>query len=195
MSCDRGINQAVMPAVAVYCGSSDGVSGVFTEAARELGRAAVSRGYATVSGAGCRGLMGALVDGTLQAGGYAVGVIPQFMVERKWHNDRMSELHVVDTMHERKALMASLSSGAIALPGGVGTLDELMEIVTWRQLGLYKHPVVILNIDGYYDGLLAMLAHAAECGMMRNAGQDAGPLWYVAQTPDEAMDIIVDNEQ
>lgn len=188
-----GCQNEIGLAVAVYCGSSDGVDKRFTDAAYELGCEAARRGYATVSGAGCRGLMGALVDGTLQSGGRAVGVIPRFMVDMGWHNRNMSTLHVVDTMHERKAMMAGLSVGAIALPGGVGTLDELMEIVTWRQLGLYRHPVVILNIDGYYDGLLAMLGHAASSGMMRHVDDDE-PLWHVAVTPQDAMDIIMARE-
>ena len=178
-----------MKAVAVYCGSSDGVDKRFVDAAYELGREAACRGWNTVTGAGARGLMGAVVRGTIDGGSEAIGVIPQFMVDRGWANPDMSLTHVTADMHARKRLMADLSSGAIALPGGVGTFDELMEIITWRQLGLYRHPVVLLNTLGYYDGLLDMLDHAARCGMLRVTEQD-GPLWQVASTSQQAIDII-----
>lgn len=176
-------------AVAVYCGSSDGVDARFVDAAYELGRDAARRGWATVTGAGPRGLMGAVVRGTLDGGGKAIGVIPQFMVDRGWASTDVSVRHITDGMHSRKKMMAELSDGAIALPGGVGTFDELMEIITWRQLGLYEHPVVLVNTSGYYDGLLAMLEHAGECGMLR-VTDVTGPLWHVVETPGEALDII-----
>lgn len=114
------------------------------------------------------------------------------MVERGWHNTRMTSLHVTEGMHPRKRLMADLSIGAIALPGGVGTLDELFEIITWHQLGIYPYPVVILNIAGYYDPLLEMLASAARAGMLRHS--QAGSLWHEAASPAEALDHILTNQ-
>ncbi|MDE6489658.1 MAG: TIGR00730 family Rossman fold protein [Muribaculaceae bacterium] len=179
-------------AVTIYCGSTPGVDKVYTDAAYTLGLEAARRGIATVTGAGCNGLMGAVVDGTLDGAGTAIGVIPSFMVERGWHNTRMSRLHVTEGMHPRKHMMADLSIGAIALPGGVGTLDELFEIITWHQLGIYPYPVVILNIAGYYDPLLEMLSQAASSGMLRNA--QAQSLWHEAKTPQEALDHILSNQ-
>lgn len=179
-------------AVAIYCGSTPGVDRVYTDAAYSLGLEAATRGLATVTGAGCNGLRGAWVDGTLDGGGTAIGVIPSFMVERGWHNTRMTSLHVTEGMHPRKRLMADLSIGAIALPGGVGTLDELFEIITWHQLGIYPYPVVILNIAGYYDPLLEMLASAARAGMLRHS--QAGSLWHEAASPAEALDHILTNQ-
>lgn len=179
-------------AVTIYCGSTPGVDKVYTDAAYNLGLEAARRGLATVTGAGRNGLMGAVVDGTLDGSGTAIGVIPSFMVERGWHNTRMSQIHVTEGMHPRKRLMADLSIGAIALPGGVGTLDELFEIITWHQLGLYPYPVVILNIAGYYDPLLAMLGHAAQSGMLRDSS--AGSLWHEAATPADALDYILTHQ-
>lgn len=176
--------------VTVYCASSPEAPEEYLRAARTLGRLCAQAGLATVTGAGSTGLMGAVVEGTLEVdGGEAIGVIPRFMVERGWRNPRMTACHITDDMHSRKRLLADLGSGAIALPGGVGTLDELMDLLTHCQLGLYHHPVVILNIDGYYDGLLAQFAHADSCSMMRHMGLP-GNLWREARTPQEAVAII-----
>lgn len=178
-------------AVAVYCGSSDGVDARFVDAAYELGRDAARRGWATVTGAGPRGLMGAVVRGTLDGGGKAIGVIPQFMVDRGWANPQMSELHLTADMYERKRLLSQLGRGAVALPGGLGTLDELMDLLTQCQLGLYHYPVVILNTDGFYDHLLAQLEYADACSMMRHFNLP-GNLWRVAATPAEAAQIFIE---
>lgn len=176
--------------VTIYCASSPDAPRQFLDAARQLGRLCAEAGLATVTGAGATGLMGAVVDGTLSvAGGEAIGVIPRFMVERGWQNPRMTRCHVTDSMHSRKSLLASLGKGAIALPGGLGTLDELMDLLTLCQLGLYSHPVVILNIDGFYDSLLSQFAHADACSMMRHMGMP-GNLWTEARTPAEAVEII-----
>lgn len=180
-----------MNAVTIYCASSPNAPARFIEAAEELGRLCAEAGYATVTGAGQHGLMGAVVRGTLAAGGEAVGVIPQFMVERGWRNPDMTACHVTADMHARKAMLAELGCGAIALPGGIGTLDELMDLLTAVQLGLYRHPVVILNIDGYYDHLLRQLEHSDSCGMMRHLGLP-GQVWHAATTPAEALKIITD---
>lgn len=178
-------------AVTVYCASSPEAPARFVDAARELGRLASEAGWATVSGAGTLGLMGAVVDGTLSVeGGRAIGVIPQFMVDRGWANPRMTELHVTDSMAERKQMLADLGCGAIALPGGIGTLDELMDLLTSCQLGLYTRPVVILNVDGFYDNLIAQLRHADRCSMMRHLGLP-GDLWIEAVTPAQALAAVI----
>ncbi|MCM1309794.1 MAG: TIGR00730 family Rossman fold protein [Bacteroides sp.] len=178
-------------AVTIYCASSPDAPANFLNAARELGREASRAGLATITGAGTLGLMGAVVDGTLDiAGGRAIGVIPQFMVDRGWANPRMTELHVTADMAERKHLLASLGNGAIALPGGIGTLDELMDLLAQCQLGIYNNPVVILNTDGFYDNLLAHLRHVDDCRMMRHLGLP-GDLWKVAHTPAEAIELVL----
>lgn len=173
-------------AITVYCASSPDAPEVFLDAAYELGRELARAGFATVTGAGRTGLMGRVVDGSLSGGAQAIGVIPQFMVDRGWANPLMSELHVTADMAGRKALLARLGCGAVALPGGLGTLDELMDLLTQCQLGLYHNPVVILNVDGFYNNLLAQLAHADFCRMMRHFDLP-GNLWQVATTPADAV--------
>lgn len=180
--------------VTIYCASSPDAPSQYIDAARELGRLCAEAGVATVTGAGTLGLMGAVVDGTLSlAEGRAIGVIPQFMVDRGWANPQMTELHVTDGMAERKQMLADLGDGAIALPGGIGTLDELMDLLTRCQLGLYTNPVVILNIDGFYDHLIAQLRHADACSMMRHLGLP-GDLWLEATTPAQALQLILQRE-
>ena len=180
-------------AVTIYCASSPDAPARFLEAARELGRLCAEAGLATVTGAGRTGLMGAVVDGTLSvSGGEAVGVIPQFMVDRGWQNPRMTRCHVTDSMHSRKEMLMALGCGAIALPGGSGTLDVLLDLLTHCQLGLYTHPVVILNVDGFYDSLLQQFRTADSLQMMRHLGLP-GQLWQEAKTPAEAVRIILDS--
>lgn len=180
-----------MKAITIYCASSPDAPAEFIDAAHELGRLCAEAGFATVTGAGSNGLMGAVVRGTLQGGGRAIGVIPQFMIERGWQNPLMSQCHVTADMHERKALLARLGCGAIALPGGIGTMDELMDLLTWCQLGLYSHPVIILNINGFWDSLLAQFAYADSLSMMRHSSMNTS-LWKVATTPAEALKLISD---
>ena len=132
-------------------------------------------------------VMGASSDAALKAGGTVTGVIPQFMVENGWHHHQLTQLVVTETMHERKQLMAKMSDGVIALPGGCGTMEELMEIITWKQLGLFLKPIIILNIDGFYDPLLCMFQKAIETHFMR---PEHGAIWQVAQTPEEAIDML-----
>lgn len=177
------------PAVTVYCASSPDAPQVFLQAAYDLGRELASAGLGSVSGAGRTGLMGEVVRGTLDGGGEAIGVIPQFMVDRGWANPQMTSLHVTADMAERKRLLADLGIGAIALPGGIGTLDELMDLLTQCQLGLYHKPVVILNVNGFYDNLLAQLEHADQCHMMRHFDLP-GNLWRTASTAKEAVAAI-----
>jgi uncharacterized protein (TIGR00730 family) len=151
----------------VFCGSSSGLNPAFGGAARTLGREMVSRGLELVFGGGNVGLMGVIADAVLDAGGHAIGVIPDGLVARELAHQRVSALHVVHSMHERKALMADLSDGFIALPGGFGTLEEFCEAVTWTQLGLHAKPCGLLNVDGFYDALLAFLAHARDEEFLR----------------------------
>lgn len=173
--------------VCVYSASSTQIDPLYVDATKRLGRLLGEKQIRLVNGAGNMGLMAAVADATLQAGGEAVGVIPRFMVEQGWHHTGLTELHVVNDMHERKQLMARLSDGVIALPGGCGTLEELLEIITWKQLGLYLNPIVVLNVKGYFDPLLAMLAKAVEERFMRVRH---GAIWQVATTPDEAIELL-----
>ena len=146
-----------MKRIAVFCGSRTGKAPVFAERTRVLGQALVRRGLGLVFGAGHIGLMGVLADAVRNAGGETIGVIPQSLVDRELADQRLTELRVVESMHDRKALMASMSDAFIALPGGFGTLDELFEILTWRQLNFHAKPIGLLNIAGFFDPLLAWI--------------------------------------
>ncbi len=173
--------------VCVYSASSTQIAPVYFEAADELGRLLARQQIRLVNGAGCLGLMGAVSDAVLSAGGQVTGVIPAFMVEQGWHHRGLTDLIEVPDMHERKQRMAQLSDAVIALPGGCGTLEELLEIITWKQLGLYLHPVVILNTNGFYDPLLQMLEKAIAENFMR---RQHGDIWQVAATPAEALRLV-----
>jgi len=177
--------------ICVYCASSTQIDTVYFEAAEKLGKIAGKLGIRIINGAGSIGLMRALSDATLEAGGTVTGVIPRFMVEENWHHPYLTEIIEVNTMHERKQKMADLSDAIIALPGGCGTLEELLEIITWKQLGLYLKPIVILNTNGYYDPLIAMLQRAIDENFMREQHQD---MWTVASTPEEAIDLVYSME-
>jgi len=148
--------------ICVFCGSSSGTRPEYHAAAEDLGRELARRNIGLVYGGGKVGLMGVLADAVLTAGGEAVGVIPRHLLDREIGHAGLTKLHVVRSMHERKALMADLSDAFIALPGGLGTLDEFCEILTWAQLGLHAKPCGILNVLDYYSALLAMLDHAVE---------------------------------
>jgi hypothetical protein len=150
----------VIRSVCVFCGSAAGARPSYSAAAQELGAALAHRGITLVYGGGRLGLMGILADATLAAGGRVTGVIPRMLIERECAHPRLTQQHVVNTMHERKTLMAELSDGFVGLPGGMGTFDELVEIVTWAQLGLHAKPVVIANIENYFDRMYAMLDYA-----------------------------------
>jgi uncharacterized protein (TIGR00730 family) len=149
-----------MKSICVYCGSSPGRLEAYSNAARALAGALVARNIRLVYGGAGVGIMGLLADTMLQLGGQAVGVIPEGLVRREVAHKHLTELHVTQSMHERKMLMAELSDGFIALPGGIGTLEELFEVWTWAQLGLHKKPCGLLNIAGYFDALTAFLDHA-----------------------------------
>lgn len=149
-----------MKSVCVFCGSGMGANPAFEAVARHLGALLAERGVALVYGGGNVGLMGALADAALTAGGQVVGVIPRALVEKEVAHRGLSAQHIVGSMHERKQRMAELADGFAALPGGWGTLDELCEMMTWAQLGIHFKPVGLLNVAGFYDGFLAQLAHA-----------------------------------
>lgn len=173
--------------ICVYCASSNKAAAVYGDTAYELGALLAKEGITVVTGAGSIGLMRRVEDGALENGGRAIGVIPRFMVEQGWHHTGLTELRITESMHERKQAMAELSDAVIALPGGCGTIEELSEIITWKQLGLYFNPIVILNTNGYYDHFIAQLEQAIEEHFM---GEIHGKIWSVAHTPAEALEII-----
>lgn len=154
--------------IAVFCGSSPGGHSKFADAARALGRRIVEQGAHVVYGGGATGLMGAVADGALEAGGRVVGVMPHFLSSAEIAHQNLTESIRVDTMHTRKSLMADRSSAFVIIPGGFGTYDEFIEIVTWKQLNLHAKPIVLLNLDGFFDGLLRQVDHAIECGFIRS---------------------------
>jgi uncharacterized protein (TIGR00730 family) len=156
----------------VFCGSSPGARPQYTEATEDLGSLLVQNGITLVYGGASVGLMGRLADTVLSEGGEAVGVIPRALVEREIAHLGLSELHVVDSMHERKALMADLSDAFVALPGGLGTLDELFEVYSWAQLGLHRKPCGLLNVEGYYQHLADFLDRAVGERFVRDEHRD-----------------------
>ena len=156
-----------MKSVAVYCGSSSGNQEIYTQQAQEMGRELVRRGLTLVYGGGCVGLMGTITDAVLAEGGRVIGVIPKFLADKEVAHRGCTELHVVETMHQRKLLMADLADGFVAMPGGFGTLEELFEVLTWGQLGLHGKPVALLNTQGFYDTLLALLDHMSAEAFLR----------------------------
>jgi uncharacterized protein (TIGR00730 family) len=155
--------------VCVFCGASSGRQPAYADAARALGAALAGRGLGLVYGGGRVGLMGAVADAALAAGGEVIGVIPQELVDRELAHGGVTELRVVGSLHERKALMAELSDAFVALPGGFGTLDELMEQLTWSQLGLHEKPVGLLDVEEYWRPLIALARHATEEGFVRES--------------------------
>lgn len=173
--------------VCVYSASSTKIDKAYFDAAKELGTLLAEKHIGLINGAGCIGLMAASSDAALAAGGNVTGVIPHFMVEQGWHHKGLTKLVETETMHERKRLMADMSDGVIALPGGCGTMEELLEVITWKQLGLYLNPIVVLNVNGFYDPLLAMLGRAIDGNFMR---PEHGKIWEVAKTPEEAVDFL-----
>ena len=170
-----------MQRVCVFCGASSGRLPAYAEAARAFGAAAAARGTGIVYGGGRVGLMGAVADGALSAGGEVIGVIPQELVDRELAHGGLSKLHVVGSLHERKALMAELSDGFVALPGGFGTLDELLEQLTWSQLGLHDKPVGLLDVEEYWRPLIALARHATAEGFVR--GSDLAAIAVATDAP------------
>jgi uncharacterized protein (TIGR00730 family) len=176
-----------MQRLCVFCGSLAGTRAEYAQATRQLGDALARRRLALVYGGGHIGLMGVLADSVLNGGGRAIGVIPRALVDRELAHAGVTELRVVQTMHERKALMADLADGFIALPGGFGTADELLEILTWAQLGIHGKPIGLLNVAGYFDYLLAWLDHAVGEGFLDPVQRG---LLRVANEADELLDLL-----
>ena len=170
--------------VVVYSASSAAIDQIYIDAAARLGELLAKNSITCINGGGNLGLMGAVIDSVLQHNGKVKGVIPKFMVDSGWGHPNLTEQIVTASMHERKQKMADLSKAVIALPGGVGTLEELLEIITWKQLGLYSHPIVILNTNNYYSSLLAMFDNMIEQNFMHERYRD---MWIVVNTPEEAI--------
>lgn len=171
----------------VYCGSGEGHSPVYADAARDLGKRMAQKGLKLVYGAASIGIMGIVADASLKSGGYVVGIIPNHILDREVGHDRLNEMHVVDTMHQRKTMMVERSDAFIIFPGGLGTLDETFEILTWKQLGLHDKPVIIANIDGFWDKLLDLIEHQIECGFVKPQYRN---LYAVAHSVDEIFSVL-----
>ncbi len=176
-----------MPLVAVYCGSRLGNSDIYENAARELGSALANNGMGLVYGGASIGLMGAVADEVINGGAQAVGVIPTFMLKHEIAHQGLTRLHLTDTMHTRKTVMAEYADAFITLPGGLGTLEEIMEIATWRQLYQHEKPMIILNINGFYDRMIEHLKFTTEQGFMKP--QDLERL-VVCNTISEAIELL-----
>jgi uncharacterized protein (TIGR00730 family) len=161
-----------MKRLAVYCGSATPADPVYLEVARETGRTLAERGIGVVYGGGRLGLMGAVADSALDAGGEVIGVIPQALVDAEVAHRGLTELHVVDTMHQRKQAFTDLSDGFVTLPGGTGTMDELWEAMSWAQIGYHTKPVGVWNAAGYYDGLVQFVEKMGDVGFLRPQHRD-----------------------
>ncbi len=172
----------------VYCGSRPGVEPVFAGTARLVGTWIGEHGGQLVYGGGRNGLMGIVADATLAAGGRVIGVIPKALVEKEWAHTGCTELHIVDTMHERKRIMAEHADAFLSLPGGIGTLEEFFEVWTWRQLGYHAKPVGLLNLNGYYTDLLAFLASSVNSGFMSDWQME---LIHVGSEPEVLLQQLV----
>ena len=175
--------------VAVYCASSTQIDDCYFRDARRLGQLMGRQGITLINGAGNMGLMAESADGCLEMGGRVIGVIPTFMIAEGWCHNGMSEIIETKDMHERQARMAEMSDAGIFLPGGCGTFAELMELITWKQLGLYLKPIILLNTDGYFDSLLNTLFQAVTQNFMRPVHAD---IWRVAPTPEEALKMAME---
>ena len=161
-----------MKNIVIFCGSSSGTNPIYTRVTKALGGLFVERNITLIYGAGNVGLMGVIADAVLEKGGKVIGAIPKFLEEKEVAHYGITELIVTDTMHQRKQKMADIAEGIIALPGGIGTLDELFEIFTWQQLGLHSNPIGLLNINGFYDHLIRHLEHMTEEGFLKSYHRD-----------------------
>ena len=178
----------MMDSLCVFCGSASGSRPVYKEVASQLGRMLAERNIRLVYGGGKVGMMGAVADAVLAARGEVIGVIPGALVDRELAHHGVNELIVVDSMHQRKAKMAELSDGFLALPGGFGTLEELFEVVTWAQLGFHRKPCALLNVEGFFDALLAMLDHAHDEAFLYQGNRQ---LLLTANEPNEILDQLI----
>jgi uncharacterized protein (TIGR00730 family) len=171
----------------VFCGSNVGARPTYAGMAREMASELFRRRLGVVYGGGGIGLMGVLADAMLALGGEVIGVIPRPLATKELAHPGLTEMHVVESMHERKALMASLADGFVAMPGGLGTFEETLEVLTWSQLGIHRKPIGLLNVDGYYDGLLSMISHAIGEGFVP---REYGALSVSASTPVGLLDLL-----
>lgn len=176
-----------MKSICVFCGSSFGTRASYAETAVETGRQIAEQGFRLVYGGAKVGLMGTVADAALKAGGKVIGVLPRALEEKELAHEGLDELHLVGSMHERKALMAELSDAFIALPGGAGTLEEIFEVWTWGQLGYHQKPCGFLNVDGYYDQLIAFLDHQTHEAFTKKAMRD---MVQIADTPQALIDLF-----
>jgi uncharacterized protein (TIGR00730 family) len=176
-----------MKYIAVFCGSSSGTDEIFAEQAVLLGKKIARKNYGIVYGGAHVGLMGYVANGALSEGGEVIGVIPEFLKNKELEHTHLTKIHIVETMHERKALMNELSDGIIALPGGYGTMDELFEMLTWAQLALHRKPVAILNTNGYYDPLIAMSETMVKYGFLKKEHQN---MLLIDRNIDKLLDKI-----
>ena len=178
--------------ITVYGASSSKIDFKYIAAAQKLGELMAEKGLICINGAGQKGVMGAVSESMLAHGGKVIGIIPQFMIDEGWLNTSLSDVIVTPDMHQRKQLMAEKSDACIALPGGIGTMEELLEIMTWKQLGLYKKPLIILNTDGYYNFLLQMLEKSAEENFIHHRHQ---AMWSIAKSPEEALELAIQKQE
>ena len=176
-----------MQTICIYCASSTQVKPSYFEATDRLSKLLAAAKLAVVYGGGSMGLMGQLADSTLAAGGRITGVIPRFMCDVEWNHNGLTELVLVETMHERKEKMAMMADAVVALPGGCGTLEELLEVITWKRLGIFTKPIVIVNLEGYFDALITMLDRAVDEHFMRDEHRQ---MWEVVETPEEVLGAI-----
>ncbi len=181
-----------MKNIAVYCGSSKGTNEIYEKIATDVGIYFAHNDITLVYGAGSVGLMGIVANVTLQNGGLAKGIIPQFLMDLEVGHKELTELIVTENMHERKKIMCELADGILALPGGYGTLDELFEMLTWSQLGLHEMPIGILNVNGFYDPLLAMVQKMVDEGFLKKENQD---LIIVSENINELVQKMKSNER
>lgn len=173
--------------ICVYCASSTQIQAAYFDAADRLGKILAGLNINLIYGGGATGLMGRVADSVLESGGKVTGIIPRFMCEEKWEHTSVTELVVTESMHERKEKMAMMADAAVALPGGCGTMEELLEVITWKQLGIFTKPIVILNTNGYYDSLINMLHQAVDENFMRDIHKD---IWTVVALPEEIIPAI-----
>lgn len=176
-----------MQNICVYCAASTKIKQSYFDETSKLGQLLAESKLSVIYGGGSSGLMGQLANSALRAGGSVIGVIPQFMCDVEWNHNGLTELILVDTMHERKARMAKMADAVVALPGGCGTLEELMEIITWKQLGIFTKPIIIVNMEGYFNPLIDMLEKALDEKFMR---EEHRSMWSVVDTSDQVLDAI-----
>lgn len=182
-------NHRTLHYICVYCGSALGVRPIYEESARRIGGALARQGFGMVYGGGRIGLMGRVADAVLEGGGPVIGVIPERLADRELAHEDVTELHVVPGMHERKALMAERASAFLTLPGGIGTCEEFFEILTWAALGYHEKPLGLLNVQGYFDPMLAMLKYGVAEGFIRPAHLE---LLAVAEEPDALVELLAE---